>query len=172
MARRKGRRKKRRYSARGSSPRRRGGRRRGRRFGRGVKLSVISKAALATAGLVPVVISGGSAINQLMKTTTVSGADASIMSKLTLAAAQFANELAVGFGLSTPFPTLTVFNDAGGSASIGLVAVAPSGSFLKLTAVATGVVIADAVRSWLLNFATRRGGRAARVMGQNVTTGR
>jgi len=118
------------------------------------------------------VIAGGSAINQLMKTTAVSGADASMMSKVTLAAAQFSNELAVGFGLSTPFPILTVSNDAGATATISLVATAPSGSFLKLTAVATGVVIADAVRSWLLNFATRRGGRAARVMGQNVTTGR
>ena len=98
--------------------------------------------------------------------------DLNIMSKVAAAGAQFANELGVGFGVGTPFPSLILTAEDGSNMSVGFTTATPSGAYLKLTAVATGVVIADAVRSWILNFATRRGGRAARVMGQNVTTGR
>jgi len=94
------------------------------------------------------------------------------MSKVTLAAAQFANELSQGFTGRAAFNTLSVMRDDGTMGSVPLLPVTPSGAYLITTAVATGVVVADAVRSWILNVATRRGGRAARWFGQTLTTGR
>jgi len=128
---------------------------------------------LAVAGLVPVVISGGSALNRLLTPAFAVGtSDATILSKLTLAAAQFSNELSQGFTGRAPFNTLSVMREDGTMGSVPLLAVTPSGAYLLTTGVATGVVIADAIRSWMLNLATRRGGRAARWLGQTLTTGR
>jgi len=119
-----------------------------------------------------VVIAGGAALNRVLTRIQPTGEDASMVGKIELGAAQFANELAVGFGISAPFPSLMVQGDSGANYTVNLTTATPSGAYLKTTAVATGVVVADAIRSWILNFATRRGGRAARWFGQTLTTGR
>jgi len=152
------------------------GRRYGRRFlrrARGVKLSIVSKAALTMAGVIPVLIPGSIALSRVISPMTVSGKEVSMLSKLAVAGATFSNEFVQGFGLSAPFGTVPVVLDDGTIANFGITSATPKGSFLALTGVATGVVIADVVRSWLLNASAGRRGRAAKGYGGlTVTSGK
>jgi hypothetical protein len=153
MARRKG--KKRR---RGGGFRRaaRGARRAGRRFRRrtGIKLGLLSKAgALIAAG--PPVLFG--ALDGLRAFQAGTG---DIMDRLTQASKTSLNSLAVGFGFAAPFTPSPV-------------AVTPTSGLYRTTfTIGLTMIITDAIQSFVINFAARRGNRAVRFMGKALTTGR
>jgi len=136
------------------------------RRARGIRLSILGKAGVATVAVPPLAFAAIDAMGGFFRKDR----QYDLPSRLRLAAATAIDSLSRGFGAGTVFGNVYTEDVNGASASTPTVPTSPAGGWQKTTLLGVTMIVTDAVQSFIVNFATKKKG--VRVGGMQMTSGR